>query len=147
MLKRLIAIVFLLPLLLGAMPVNPSYVHPDGSGSTCTSGSPCALSYANTNADDDDVVILQDGTYGIPINPSNSGSAGHLITFQAATKYGAVISNPTAIIANRNTAVYINGKSYIKIDGVKVDATTFTQAGPNSHFAMVNSASHVEVAN
>lgn len=107
-----------------AMPVNPSYVSPSGSGTSCTQVAPCALSYANSNADDDDVVIMADGTYTTAIHPAKAGSAGHPITYQAANKWGAIIGNPESIITNYEFGIRLV-YSYIKVDGVKIDATQF----------------------
>lgn len=107
-----------------AMPVNPSYVASDGSGSSCTLESPCALSYATNNATAGDVVNIRGGTYNFAeassraISPSNSGSEGNLITFQAYTG-----ETPLFVCTNRGSAanimgIYFSGKSYIKVSGI-----------------------------
>lgn len=114
--KLLFYILMFIPsIALAAMPVNPSYVSPTGSGSTCTTDSPCALSYANTNADDDDVVTLKEGTYNTEISPVNSGSSGHVITFKADTGKTVTITQT----GQYNVGIFLDGKDYIKIDGIK----------------------------
>lgn len=104
-----------------AMPVNPSYVSPEGGGSACTAISPCALSYANTNADDDDIVYLQDGTYtiiGNGISPTNSGLDGHVITFSAAPGATAIITGASGLTGRNSRAIYLNNDSYVKVTGI-----------------------------
>lgn len=104
-----------------AMPVNPSYVSPTGSGASCTAESPCALSYANTNAAAGDTVNLRGGTYALVgalaagINPSNSGSAGNPITFQAYTGETPIISGDGS---SDQSGFVILGKDYITITGI-----------------------------
>jgi hypothetical protein len=121
-------LVLLIPFLMAAMPVNPSYVAPDGSGSTCSFASPCALSYANTNADDDDVVNLRGGTYSTGINPSNSGSARHVITYKAYTGETPVISGAELV------GIYLGNASYIKITGITVSDV--------ARWALIQNSSH-----
>ena len=107
------------------------YVTPTGTATWAASqveGTPCSLTMANTYADDDDVVILADGDYGTTLYPKKSGSAGHPVTFRAATKYGAIIKNPTPWTTNRQAGIILN-YNYLVIDGIKVDATTFTATG------------------
>lgn len=121
------------------MPVNPSYVASDGSGNTCTSIAPCALSYANSNAAAGDTVYLRGGTYTMGsangIAPSNSGSDGNYITF---VNYTGETPNLHWETGNNSYSIDINNKSYIKIDGI-----TFTQAFRGD---IVNGSNHIEVA-
>jgi len=120
---------------LAAMPVNPSYVAADGSGTTCTEVAPCALSYANTNAAAGDVVYLRAGTYTVnvsdyagAIQPANSGSTGNLITFENYTGETPILTPGTGASPK---AFYINGKDYIKIKGITF--TDFVSFGQIQH--------------
>ena len=71
------------------------YVSPSGSGTTCSSGSPCALGYVNGIVVGGDRVILQSGTYtGVAIDPAVGGSAGSRITYMGA------VGSPTAAIVD-----------------------------------------------
>lgn len=110
------------------------YVSPTGSGTTCSLASPCALSRANTNAVAGDTVYLKAGTYStVYINPSNSGTSDSArITFR---------NNGTDVvtITGQSNAVYLNGRNYITIDGIK--ATNCT------HFLILYAASHNIITN
>lgn len=62
---------------------NSYYAHPSGSGTYCTTGAPCSLSYAISQAQAGDAVVLRGGVYyqgelGLP----RSGSAGAPIVFR-----------------------------------------------------------------
>ncbi len=89
------------------------YVSPAGSASwaSCTNiNTPCSLSTANSNAVADDVVYLRGGTYSTSLNPTNSGSAGHVITFKSYT-------GEQAYLENTNIAIDLtSGQSYIVLD-------------------------------
>ena len=124
--KASIIILFILSALsskvFAAMPVNPSYVSPTGSGSTCTIESPCALSYANANADDDDIVYLRAGTYTITtygINPTNSGTTGHVITFSGYQDEEIILSGATDSTGFSSNGIYLSSDSYVKITKIK----------------------------
>ncbi len=74
------------------------YVSPTGSGTSCTSGSPCAISRIASAgvAQPGDLWILQSGTYstGISINCDagvNNGTAGAPITVQAQNERQAFL--------------------------------------------------------
>jgi len=133
-LSTLIVVLMFSGIVHAAMPVNPSYVSPAGSGN-CTSGSPCSLSYANTNADDNDVVYLKTGTYSAGIAPSNNGTSGNWITFVKET--GAI---PTITVSAGIGIDMMGGSSYIKIDGI-----TFLN---NAYWARIeNGSNHIEITN
>lgn len=86
----------------------------------CASGTPlsgtlaCALSTANTNAVAGDVINLREGTYTTSLAPSNSGTSGNVITYQAYTGETPTITTTGSI------AIELNGDDYIKVDGVSV---------------------------
>ena len=94
----------------------------------------CALSTANANADDDDIVYLRVGTYTIltsttGVCPVNSGTAGHIITFsgyaaETVTLHGtddATVESPTGINFKRWVAGDWIGNSYVKITKMTIE--------------------------
>ena len=117
------------------------YVSTSGSGSTCSVGSPCALSYANSNATAGDNVYLLAGTYnsnGERINPSNSGTSGNPITFQSSG--GTVTITGSACDGGESeAAVELDNVDYIVIDGI--DATDC------GRFLWVHDSDYNEIAN
>lgn len=141
-----------LAFLLFAMPVwaDIHWVSPTGTQTTwgsCQSASVPALTptsnYCNrttaNNAAAGDTVIFRGGTYtvasGTGIAPSNNGSAGSYITFQAY--YGETPN----LVATGSSQYWINfsGKSYIKIDGL-----TFTDFWAGN---IGSQSDHIEIAN
>lgn len=138
MLKMFLFALLLFPVTaFAAMPVNPSYVSPTGSGTACTDVAPCALSYANASAEAGDVVYLKTGTYSTltdvgVINPSNSGSAGNVIHFTASPSASPVVAPATY------WAIALQGKDYIKISNID-----FT--GANRFFYIGNGADYNEI--
>jgi hypothetical protein len=111
------------------------YVSPTGTAEweQCTSiGTPCPLATANTNAVAGDTVYLRGGTYsgitGSAINPSNTGTAGNMITFSAYNGEDVQIigsgANPTAV--NLDSDCQPGGehgpcavtRNYIKVTGL-----------------------------
>jgi Right handed beta helix region len=112
------------------------YVSNAGEGSTCSIGSPCAISYAFTNAVAGDTWLFRGGTYNIPAHTSadsyvgtynfaNSGTGdaeANRIIFKAYT--GEIpILNGTLTGSGESpphcfhTMIGTNGKDYITIDG------------------------------
>lgn len=105
------------------------WVTPDGSSAWAecartqdSGGKYCSLPSANANAKAGDIVNLKGGVYSTLtglglINPSNSGSAGNPIVFQSAPGELAVLSSNSA---SSRGAIHIQGKSFIRITGLKV---------------------------
>ena len=111
--KRLLVIVWLL----AALPSFGAtyYVNPTGSGSTCSSGTPCSLTTGVTNATSPgDIVYLQDGTYNSSITVPASGSAGGGYISYLAVNDGA------AIVDGQDVRVpfTLDTKSYINVEGI-----------------------------
>jgi hypothetical protein len=105
---------FVLLMVLPSLVSADYYVSPSGSGSSCTLGSPCALSYANGQVGPGETVYLMDGTYNTLISPSNSGtSASNRIIYQAYPGETPTITTPSS----RGFSIRGN-KDYIKIDGI-----------------------------
>ena len=150
--KRFILITICFVLLASHAWATNRYVTPMGTAAWEASkveGTPCSLATANANADDDDVVILGDGTYNRAIAPAKAGSVGHPITFQAAHKQLAVIEDPVAIGSYQYGIYNIWSNAYIKVDGIKVDISTFSAASVAARygFATQTSADHIEITN
>jgi hypothetical protein len=136
----LFIILFATPLY-GAMPVNPSYVASDGSGSSCTIGSPCALSYANANVGAGDTVYLRNGTYTITgdgISPSSSGSSGSVITFSGYQDEVVTITGDATSSGKDSRGINLNGDDYIKI--TKINFTNMYQG------MVLNNSDHNEIS-
>jgi len=148
--KKLLYITLIFFLLLSS-PVwaTDKFVSTGGSadwGDCTVVGTPCSLATANTNADDDDVVVMLDGDYTTAINPTNSGSSGHPITFQSQYEYDASGSQYGAKVEASNPAIDLtSSQDYITIDGVGsdnakariIDATNATYIIlTNSHLSM-----------
>jgi hypothetical protein len=80
--------------------MTTNYVSPTGTATWAASensGTPCSMATANTNADDDDIVVLAGGTYTTGIVPANSGSSGSPITYTVASGATATISATASI--------------------------------------------------
>ena len=111
------------------------YVSPNGaaSWSQCTNiNTPCSLSRANANADDDDIVYLREGTYDVVydhgvLEPEHSGSNGHTITFIAYPGETPIIDGSNT---GGNSAGYLAYSSYITFDGL-------TFSNPSSNWSVV----------
>ena len=77
---------------------------------------------------------MRAGTYNTQIAPSNSGSSGNVITYRVYNGEAVTINNTTI-------GIYLNGKSYIKIDGITVTTPI------ERLFLLTNGASYNELAN
>ena len=88
----------------------------DCQGASPLSGAAaCSLATANTNAAAGDVVNLRSGTYTTGIAPTNSGTPGNMITYQAHTA-----ETPTIMTSAWSPAIFLSNNDYIKIDGITV---------------------------
>ncbi len=107
------------PLTLASSVGNVYYVSPSGTASwaECTDiNTPCSLATANTNAIAGETVYLRGGTYNTKINPTNSGTSGNVITYQAYTTETPIIT-PSG---QWDIAITLTGDDYIKIDGLTI---------------------------
>lgn len=107
------------------------YVSPKGtrkgSGSRV---SPLSLKKANNIAKPGDEFILEDGKYTTPIAPKASGLKGKPIVYRAAHP-------KKPLFAKMNTAVNLNHRSYIIINGITVkDAIQFIEALHSHHITI-----------
>ncbi len=92
------------------------YVSTNGSGTTCSSGLPCALSYGvNTKATAGDTVYLHNGTYYQQLQVTRSGTSGSPITIKALNDGQAIIDRQGA----SGGVCVVSGRSYITIEGIQ----------------------------
>jgi len=97
-------------------PFNSEYfAAPTGTGTTCSSGSPCLLSTALGKANAGDRVTLKDGVYNEALILKKSGTAGSYITIRAEHDNQAVIRIPNNKIIARIWA------NYLIIHGIRFD--------------------------
>ncbi|HDZ00133.1 MAG TPA: hypothetical protein ENH52_01530 [Nitrospirae bacterium] len=85
-------------------------------GAEKTGTAACALSTANTNASAGDIINLQGGVYNTKINPTNSGTSGNMITYQANTGETPVITG----LGTYDFGISLTQNDYIKIDGITI---------------------------
>jgi len=108
------------------------YAGPAGSGTTCSSGSPCTIQQAITTAAAGDTVFLQDGTYSGSNSQSvwfalwfgssgHSGSPGAPITLKALNDGKAIIDG-----GNARPCVQITFSSHWILDGFDCVNSTFS---------------------
>lgn len=90
-------------------------VSPTGSGTSCTPGSPCALSTANANAQPGDIISMAAGTYSTAPIPARSGTSG------AAIEYRGNPSNKNSVVVPK---IYVDGKDYITYRYFRVNGGT-----------------------
>jgi hypothetical protein len=112
-----IAPVVLVSLVLLAVPLGSApyaadwYVSPSGSGTTCSSGSPCDLGYANANATAGTHIILKTGTYSTAIAPANSGSS---ITNRIVYRSETLDSSMVRVVPQ----LRLSGRSYVTVKNI-----------------------------
>ncbi len=115
---------------------NKYYVSPVGSPSNSgTKEEPWSLDKANKSLLPGDTVILLIGVYRItPIAPTMSGSKGAYITYRSEHRHGAVFQDITEVLGSKGpTAIFVNDKSYISIEGIKVKGGNRWVEGTGSH--------------
>jgi hypothetical protein len=88
------------------------YSSSSGSGSTCSSGSPCSLTtgIGRLSASGGDTLTLADGTYTSSISSIPNGRAGFYNIIKASNDGGAVITGALGIV---------NTTQYIQFEGLK----------------------------
>lgn len=121
------------------------YVSPTGgaSWSSCTiSSTPCAATTAMTNAVAGDTVYFLAGTYTPPYsgawnvpdyNPSNSGSSGSPIIFQANPGDTVTIVPSASRKTNNGYLIGSSSKNHIVWDGVIIDDAGMTALGGGAY--------------
>ena len=112
-------------------PKKVYYVAPDGSGSSCTLSTPCALTYAVAQAQAGEAVFLRGGTYSTgDISPPRSGTADEPIVIRAYPGETAVLDGSDPDSDQFAWSPYQNGvytatvnaanPHYITADGVRL---------------------------
>jgi hypothetical protein len=140
--------IFVLFILFSQANAEIYYVAANGiSTNGGTEESPWSLSKANTSLQSGDTAILMDGVYkGIPIAPDRSGSENSHIIYESANKHMAIFQDITELPDSRGpVAVFINNKSYITIDGIKVIGVKRWVMGVGSHHITISNG-HFEDA-
>jgi hypothetical protein len=122
------------------------YVSPSGrdSGSGSQEDPWASLQAAVRNARAGDTVIFLPGVYVGTLSPMYNGAPGAPITFRSATRHGAILKGA-------QTAISVNGVSYINFEGFRVapeSAATWAQIQKASYiqikdFLFENSTSGV----
>jgi len=77
-----------------------------------------------------DVVLIRGGTYNERLIPANSGNAGNYITFENYQ------NEEVTIVTGSSIAIDINNRSYIIIDGLRIDDSLWLEAR-NSHYNII----------
>jgi hypothetical protein len=107
------------------------YVSPSGSGTACSSSSPCSLSQAKTTVESlagsmtgDIVVSLAGGTYRLSstfqLGPQDSGQGGHTVFWEAAPGQTPVINGATQGIWRASVPVGTQSQSLDRADRTRV---------------------------
>lgn len=131
-------VIWMFILIPGVAQAATYYVSANGNAawaSATNSSTPCSLATANSSAVAGDVIVLSGsgGVYGTAISPANSGSAGRMITYQAA-------AGQTPTFTGNFFTISLVGKSYIKVTGIKA-------TGVNMFYFIGYGASYNEIAN
>jgi len=91
------------------------YVSPAGSASNPgTAAQPWSLDKANSSLMPGDTAILMDGQYATAIQPVRDGAPGQPITYRAE-------HSQQAVLVTSSERIYIPGRSYIVVEGVKAE--------------------------
>jgi hypothetical protein len=131
---RKIIILFILLFPMWAFPAT-YYVSNSGSGSTCSIGSPCSVTYAFANAVAGDTWLFRGGTYSVGAKntgntytgyymPTNSGTGdadNQRIIFKAYTSETPLFNGTAGGSGDDTdyaTIMATNGKDYITFDGL-----------------------------
>jgi len=116
------------------------YASPTGSGSTCSSSSPCTIDYAfNTKATAGSVIQAAAGTYASGsshLTLSKSGTSGKPIVLTCVTRGACHITGTST----GNTDVMGIAGNYITFDGF--DVSNVSSSIPNSNMIIYLTGSH-----
>ena len=119
-------------ILAGSASATTYYVSTSGSsGNTGTQALPWSLAKANSTLTGGDTAIIADGSYSTQINPSQSGTAGNPITYQAQ-------NSRMVLLTSGNPRILIDNRSYITIDGIKA-------SNGSQRWLHGNNASHITI--
>lgn len=135
MVKRAWLLVFaILILSISAIPANAAYtcaptcyVAKNGNNANGgTSGSPwLTIAYAASQVTAGTTVYVKAGNYNEKVSPSNSGTAGNYITYQAYPGDVVTINGNGQIPGTYDGIFHISSKNYIKVIGFKIQNSTW----------------------
>jgi len=120
---------------------NEYYISPDGRFENAgTEDAPWSLAKANSDLLPGETAILIDGTYTVtPIAPAHSGEAGAYIVYRAKNKHRAVFQHINDMPdAHGPVAVFVNNRSYISVEGIKVTGVKRWIIGVKSHHISID---------
>ena len=96
------------------------YSSPGGSGTACSSGSPCSVSEGLDQTNAGDTLIFKDGTYNQDLWTVRSGTSANPITLQAENRRQATFVWPRG--DNHDSHVWVR-HSHIRLTGIVADCT------------------------
>lgn len=102
------------------------------------------ISKANGALQPGDTVYIRGGEYTQVLRPSRSGKPGEYITYRAFPGEMPVITN---VSANNRTAIVLDGRRYIRIDGLKVTGKKSGKSANLKSWISMNNAHHNVVQN
>lgn len=110
------------------------YVSKNGNDSNPgTISSPWrTIAKANTALRSGDTVFIRGGEYSEAINPAASGTRGAPIRYQAHADETVVLTSPPKDAEGKRTAIRLDGRDYIVIDGLRVDGKRLSGGGTDS---------------
>jgi len=111
------------------------FVSPAGNDSSPgTENSPWrTIDKANRSALAGDTINIRQGEYNEVIYPVFSGRAGSPIRYKAYAGEKVVISNPPPDESGTRTAIDLDGRNFIEIDGLRVDGKRLSGGGKDSN--------------
>jgi hypothetical protein len=121
---------------------------PGGAGAACTTGSPCSLDEALARGDNDDFVIVKNGTYNRRLVTVRSGlSASAPLTICAENRLGAIFSFPNdGNFSNSATRTIVEiDHDNITVKGFELDGNTNTTGFVRGQGSPSNFVSNVTV--
>lgn len=133
-----VSLLLFIPALVGAQTYTcdpgakeAHYVSPSGSGTVCTEGSPCSLSEGMSQANNDDYVILKNGTYQQRLVSIRAGSSSiNPIVICAENYRQARILHPppgsSYSAGGRSNTPLVVEDSNITVKGLEVDGSTIS---------------------
>ncbi len=87
-----------------------------------------------------DTVLIRGGTYYEDVKPQNSGEPDNYIVYQAAGDGEVVID---AQQGQRDACIEINGKSYLRFDGLTVRGASSSVAWPRAGVSISDGSEHI----
>lgn len=128
------------------------YVSKNGNDSNLgTISSPWrTIAKANTTVRPGDTVFIRGGEYSEAINPGASGTRNAVIRYQAQPGETVVVTSPPTDVEGKKTAIRLDGRDYIVIDGLRFDGKRLSGGGKDSEidsFIRFNDAHYNEIMN